>query len=501
MHIYAFLILLAYISGCENALTPVSYKGCLIYEGADEQKADHASKRGSFTFQADKTSPLTIHLCVYRCFQLKYKYAAMQGGKHCFCSANIRRLIPRTDDFCYERCPGNCRQRCGGLVTMSVYGTGFQKLPDLSVPANALNKGFLYCWKRMALSFFCGRSRKKPILKTPFMTPAVCTLYCNSGTIRYRTAIAALKEPDECCCDSVQYDSGRDHKTVDRSVCSEPCAGDANSGCVGKRLMKNGQYEYFFTAYDIKKTAEHLPIEPFRLFDPKVAGWIKPTYPADDYFELKDGIMQATLDSRKSKDITRLNDDVKGRRRRDLEGDLKRNVTRAVDTMPELQGKKDQDPDEMVKLGQSPPHAQPIVDPENTGVKVVDLPAVEDEDDHSVATVVMSVLACLLLVVGISVIIFKKKKTIQDVVSARWGRGRAAGINELEKEKEAPQYTDQSSVEQTTDTDTSQLVTTTDEESESPRNPLLPNSVYGNKYDSETVMDACTGTFELTETD
>ncbi|KAL8611141.1 hypothetical protein ACOMHN_064431 [Nucella lapillus] len=87
----------------------------------------------------------------------------------------------------------------------------------------------------------------------------------------------------------------------------------------------------------------------------------------------------------------------------------------AGEGMPELQGRMEDDPGQ--RRGQKRKQ-KPIVEPENTGVLVMDIPDTEEEST-SVATTLMGVMACLFVLVAISVVLFKKKREIMAMAESK----------------------------------------------------------------------------------
>ncbi|XP_076464712.1 uncharacterized protein LOC143296573 [Babylonia areolata] len=270
------------VGGSEGVVIPVKYLGCMIDHGANDTAAD-SGKRGSFVTEAKDISQVSINSCVYKCFALRFKMAAMQKGKLCFCGSHTRGLDDRRDEFCNEPCAGNCRQRCGGLVTLSVYETGYQKEPRLTFDDWILKKGFVGCFRKKALGNVCTKQKKKPNLKTPRMTPHLCALYCHSGRKYEQMPISALMTTEMCCCGKLR-DKARDAPyRVDDRRCMIQCAGAAKKAqwdktqCVGK-VEIDGVWEKTFTAWDaLRMVEEGSPSEPRSVFSSK-AGWIAPRF-------------------------------------------------------------------------------------------------------------------------------------------------------------------------------------------------------------------------------
>ncbi|KAL8588905.1 hypothetical protein ACOMHN_051499 [Nucella lapillus] len=83
-----------------------------------------AKRRGSFKFMVGQHIAMTVQSCVQRCWIYRFDYAGLQNGDKCYCGMSTKGLATLNRSYCYSRCSGNCRQFCGGRVTMTVYKTG-----------------------------------------------------------------------------------------------------------------------------------------------------------------------------------------------------------------------------------------------------------------------------------------------------------------------------------------------------------------------------------------
>nr|KAG5700685.1 hypothetical protein BaRGS_029050 [Batillaria attramentaria] len=249
-----------------------------------------------------------------------------QGGSRCYCASGIRGLEKRSDRLCNERCQGNCRQRCGGTVAISVYETGYQQEPQLDFPNPTLRSGLTGCYKKSSLRAICPKSheRRYPVLRSGRMTAQMCALYCGADISTTRSEVAVLRDLDTCCCGPSHQRTLREPR-VSNSKCDVPCVGDEkvniDVGCGGGSYM---------VVYSISQ---------------------------DDKFELKDAIFGPP-------DIP--------------------NVATEPDVTDVTQSKQDdvnqppEVPNEVAGIDtEVVVPSRPVIEPENTGVKVVDVPEEE----------------------------------------------------------------------------------------------------------------------------
>ncbi|XP_070179727.1 kremen protein 2-like [Littorina saxatilis] len=83
--------------------------------------------RGPFaTMPVGTFSGMTVQVCVQRCWMARNHYAAIKNANRCYCAKSLGSSMMKVNStLCYERCSGNCRQRCGGRMALSVYETGY----------------------------------------------------------------------------------------------------------------------------------------------------------------------------------------------------------------------------------------------------------------------------------------------------------------------------------------------------------------------------------------
>ncbi|XP_025104975.1 WSC domain-containing protein ARB_07867-like isoform X2 [Pomacea canaliculata] len=238
-------------------------------------------QRGSFRHLSGDVSQMTVQLCVLRCWNQRFTFAGIQDSKRCYCANTIIRMTKVLDENCNKRCLGNCKQRCGGLLALSTYETGYEKEPDQLVDNVRFHHyGFKGCYEfNEAAMCFDGNDHSKaylPEMVSGRMKPQFCVAYCLSKGLKY----AILKSTSSCCCgwtfpDQLQPMTSRD-------PCNIPCVGAPEPFCVGQEGVTHYVTVYF--TQDLETKAKFPRMNTVTLL---TNGWILPQFSDNVNFEVE----------------------------------------------------------------------------------------------------------------------------------------------------------------------------------------------------------------------
>ncbi|XP_055879273.1 uncharacterized protein LOC106064771 isoform X1 [Biomphalaria glabrata] len=245
-----------------GALGEVASLGCLkVANGGDEFQTLAKD------YSADK---LDVQGCVFKCWTLRFTYAALQKGFLCFCGMTARETIKVADDECDSRCNGNCRQACGGEHAISVYKTGYIREPIIAIDQRDLYKAKIGCYDKTSSGKILCPKDFAPI-RTVRMSVPLCLYYCDSI---YSAKFGTLSADDRCCCSNSVFGA----KNTMLSWCDIPCAADDSVGCIGAK-NRGTQWATFEIARiaNFKRWPKSMFLE---------AHWIEPQFPVSDKFEI-----------------------------------------------------------------------------------------------------------------------------------------------------------------------------------------------------------------------
>nr|XP_018898564.1 PREDICTED: uncharacterized protein LOC109031490 isoform X1 [Bemisia tabaci] len=165
---------------------------------------------------------LTPQLCMEVCFRAGFKLSGVQFKRECYCSDKALDLTKQTDEgTCDLPCSGNANQRCGGVLRLDVFATGWTAI-------DSLPRGFhLGCFKENS-DAISDAMRIFPEYRQDLdnLTPKLCTDVCSRNGFAY----AGVQFGKECYCSSMPVDMT---KQTDEKTCNMPCAGDASQRCGG----------------------------------------------------------------------------------------------------------------------------------------------------------------------------------------------------------------------------------------------------------------------------
>lgn len=362
--------------------------GCMVEEGLErealsdlgarslteeDEKNALWERRGGFRNLAGQTVTMTVQMCVERCWILQLHYAAIQAGNRCYCSRTLKGLSKLNETACYERCSGNCNQRCGAAIAISVFETGYQrvKVRDYKL----IMKFFMGCYKRSLIQKLCRQKQRtgsKSDLVTGVLTPTLCLQYCAAPPRQFYVSV--LKAKNACCCGSDVEEPHRHGRWRDAKYCDEPCGFDSSQRKYNMPCIGQGVAVYEMRGWEGRGYPERLrKFKTSEFSTESAAGWLWPKWPVGNYFELPEALP----------------------RPEDLEPPQK------LKEEPETLGQE---------AGSTPQPEQPVVEPDNAGVDVVDVPVKEEETGVSVGLIVGIVVSCLIVLAAILYIVFKRKK-------------------------------------------------------------------------------------------
>ncbi|KAK3736805.1 hypothetical protein RRG08_000556 [Elysia crispata] len=247
-----------------NGLSQVKYVGCMKQTTGSTSFAEKA-----------KTFPkwVNVKYCVAKCWEMRRKFAGLQNGDRCFCSATLVNVVAVSENECYIRCSANCQQLCGGEKTLSVYQTGYKREPVFPLAKKMLLKANIGCYDRLsATRILC---QKKPVLNTVRLTAAMCVYFCASV---HNAKFSTTNTIKLCCCSDTV--SGARNNRLE--YCNIPCKGDTTNevGCVGKHRYR-----------PVSSTFQMSRLPPFKRWPASLftdADWKEPQFPDGETFEIKD---------------------------------------------------------------------------------------------------------------------------------------------------------------------------------------------------------------------
>lgn len=260
---YFKLILFSILIIQSNGSREVKYIGCM--------KRTSGSK--SLKEKGNLPDGTDIKKCVEHCWERRRKFAGLQNGNVCYCSATMADTVSVAESECYKRCNLNCQQLCGGESTLSVYQTGYRREPIFPMTKQALIKAQIGCYQMYLSSRFLCNSR--PSFWSVRLTMAMCVYFCASV---HNMKFASARTITNCCCSNSVGGSRNDR--LER--CNVPCRGDSSKGfgCVGKNHDR-----------PLMATIQISRLPPFKKFPASAfsdADWQRPLFPAGEKFEIKD---------------------------------------------------------------------------------------------------------------------------------------------------------------------------------------------------------------------